>query len=79
MGVHGKPGEFHALADHSHRAPYKKYNFKGRVIIKKRGNFSTMTQIGGGDKDKAKLSEIQIRTFQNPWGGGLNFSKMSVL
>ena len=35
--------------------------------------------MGGGDKKKPKMPEIQIRTFENPWGGCLNFSKMSEL
>ena len=39
-----------------------------------------MSQIGGGGvRKKPKMSQIQIRTFENPWGGGLNFSKMSKL
>ena len=32
----------------------------------------------GRVKKQTKMSKIQIRTFENPWGG-LNFSKMSEL
>ena len=37
-----------------------------------------MSQIGGGIENPPKMSQIQIRKFENRWGG-LNFSKMSQL
>ena len=38
---------------------------RGGVIIKKRGS-----------EKKTKKSEIQIRTFENPWGGSQFFKKV---
>ena len=40
--------------------------------------FGPFPKKGGGGKKQTKMSNIQIRTFENPWGG-LNFSKMSTL
>ena len=51
----------------------------GGFMIKRKENFRTMALMGGGVKKQTKMSEIQIRTFENPWGGGLNFSKKSEL
>ena len=44
------------------------YLFRGGVMIKKRENFGQCTKKGGGIKTTTKMSEIQIRTFENPWG-----------
>ena len=53
---------------------------RGGVIIKKTVKFGTFSQIGVGEgQKKTKKSQIQIQTFENRWGGGLNFSKMSQL
>ena len=30
-----------------------------------------MSQIWGGDQKKTKMSEIQIQTFENPWGASI--------
>ena len=48
-------------------------SFRGGTIIKKRENFGVFRKYGGGGVRK-KMSKIQIRTFENPWGGGLNYS-----
>ena len=59
-------------------------SLRGGIIIKQRENFGVFPmgkleffQWGGGPKKK-EMSKIQIRTFENPWGG-LIFSKMSDL
>ena len=52
---------------------------RGGLIIKKRENFGDVPKKGGGGKKQTKMSKIQIRTFENQWGGGLNSSKMSKL
>ena len=46
-------------------------------MIKKREIFGHFPKWGWGQKN-TKMSKIQIRTFETPWGG-LNFSKMSEL
>ena len=49
------------------------------------GKLRTLSQIeGGGAETKTKKSEIQIRTFETPWGGSqfkkkcLNYNLLSV-
>ena len=51
-------------------------SIRGDLIIKKREYFGHFPKKGGQVKKNPKMSKIQIRTFENPWGG-LNFSKMS--
>ena len=46
---------------------------KGRHHNQKKGKFWTFSKIGGGGQKKPNKSKIQIRTFENRWGG-LNFS-----
>ena len=43
-------------------------------MIKKRENCGLFPKKGGGSK-KTKKSEIQIRTFENPWEGVSIFQK----
>ena len=51
---------------------------RGGIIIKN-GKIADFFPNRGGGQKKTKKSGIQIRTFENPWEGGLNFSKMSEL
>ena len=51
---------------------------RGGVIIKKQENLGH-SQIGGGIRKKTKKSQIQIRTFENRWGGSQFFKNVSIL
>ena len=50
-----------------------KTRLRGGIIIKKRENCELFPKWGGGTPPKK--SEIQIRTFENPWGGVSIFQK----
>ena len=48
---------------------------KGRSHNQKTGKFRTLSEIGGGVEKNPNKSKIQIRTFENGWGGVGIFQK----
>ena len=55
-----------------------KSKHRGDLIIKKMGKFWNRGWGGGGRKKNPNQSKIQIRTFENRWGGSEFFKKVLI-